>query len=488
MTTVKNKICVYIHSKIESLKFRRWWSIRILYFVMFVNVFTTSSMFTNIYPYLKSLSEDTTDMFYSSTVAAYPFGMFLSSPLLGYWFNRSSTRQPLVLALSIVFLSCASYAYSNRLPGNVAIWVVLVSRFMMGVASGSRSVISAYITVATTVEERSDTMTNLYMTIPLAFTIGPLVGVMFEPLGTEGFTIPLIGLSINIYTSPIIVCALLSVFNLVIIIWFKEFFVTPVTTRNTNTHTSESLGYTELISDSNSSHTQNRPYDRIGFISLAFTSFCSYLLVAATDSFMTPLSMDEFAWTSVQAITYNNILISVGYFFSLFSMYLFNSLLKYAEERLLFLVVIMLISLALFIYIPWPGDLPELAHSPYNLTTELVGCNYVTKPWCLWVPKLHLFQYIIATLMYCVILPIICSASNTIASKVIGPHPPGVLMGILTASLAIGRCIEPIVFMSLYTNYGPQITYAAMDWVVITMILVTLVTYRHLVPYSYTEY
>ena len=90
--------------------------------------------------------------------------------------------------------------------------------------------------------------------------------------------------------------------------------------------------------------------------------------------------------------------------------------------------------------------------------------------------------------MYCVILPIICSASNTIASKVIGPHPPGVLMGILTASLAIGRCIEPIVFMSLYTNYGPQITYAAMDWVVITMILVTLVTYRHLVPYSYTEY
>ena len=483
-TTVSNKMCVFINSKIESLKSRRWWSIRILYSVMFVNVFTTSSMFTNIYPYLKSLNEDTTDLFYSCTVAVYPFGMFLSSPLLGYWFNRASTRQPLVFALSTVILSSAIYAYCNQLPCDVAIWVVLVSRFIMGVASGSRAVISAYITAATTMEERNDAMTNLYSTMPFAFTIGPLIGVMFMPLGTEGFIIPLIRLSINIYTSPIIVCGFLALFNLVILIWFKEFFVTPVTTRNTHTHT-RSLEYTALISDT-SQHTEARPYDRIGFSSLVFTSLCAYLLVATTDSLLTPLSMDEFAWTSVQAITYNNILISMGYFFSLFSMRFFNFLLKYAEERLLFLLVIMLISLAFFIYIPWPGDLPELAQT-VNLTTELVGCNYVTKPWCFWVPKLHLLQYILATLVYCVNLPIIYSESNTIASKVIGPHPPGVLMGMLTASIAIGRCIGPIIFMSLYTNYGPQITYAAMVWVVTCMILITLVTYRHLIPYSYTD-
>ena len=485
MTAIpSNKIYEYVRSMVDSLKSRKWWSIRILYSVMFVNIFTTSTIITNLYPFLKSLNEDTTDLFYSCTIAVYPLGIVLSSPLLGYWFNRSSTRQPLVFALSIVFLSCASYAYSNRLPGNVAIWVVLVSRFMMGVASGSRSVISAYITAATTVKERSDTMTNLYMTIPLAFIIGPLVGVMFEPLGTEGFTIPLIRLSINIYTSPIIVCALLTVFNLVIIIWFKEFFVTPVTTRNTHTDTSESLGYTELISDSNSPHTQTRPYDRIGFSSLAFTSFCSYLLVTTTDSLLTPLTMDQFAWTSVQAITYNNLLISSSCIFSLFSMRLFIILQNYVQERLMFLLVIMLISLAFFIYIPWPRDLPELIQGPTNHTTEMVGCNFELKPWCLWVPKLHLFQFILATIAFCTIFPNIYSASNTIASKVIGPHPPGILMGILTASTGIGRCVGPIIFVSLYSNYGPQITFAALDLVVMSMILVTVVTYKRIAPYS----
>ena len=483
MTAIRsNKIYEHVKSMIDSLKSHRWWSIRILYSVMFVNIFTTSSIFTNLYPYLKSLNEETTDLFYSCTIAVYPLGIFLSSPLLGYWFNRASTRQPLVFALSIVIVSSAIYVYCNQLPGNVAIWVVLVSRFMMGVASASRTVISAYITAATTMEERSDTMTNLYITIPLAFTIGPLVGVMFEPLGTEGFIIPLIRLSINIYTSPIIVCALLSVFNLVIMIWFKEFFVTPVTTRNTHTHT-RPLEYTALISD-NSQHTAARPYDRVGFSSLVFTSFSAYLLVATTDSLLTPLSMDEFAWTSVQAITYNNILISFSCIFSLFSMRLFIILRNYVQERLLFLLVIMLISLAFFIYIPWPRDLPELIHGPANHTTEMLGCDFVQKPWCFWVPKLHIFQYILATIVFCTIFPNIYSASNTIASKVIGPHPPGILMGLLTASTGVGRCVGPIIFMSLYSNYGPQITFAALDLVVMSMILVTVVTYKRIAPYS----
>ena len=236
VANLSNNICGYVRSMIESLKSRRCWSIRILYSIMFSNILTTSSIFTNIYPYLKSLNEDTTDLFYSCTIAVYPLGLFLSSPLLGYWFNRASTRQPLVFASAIVCLSCAIYAYCNQLPGNVAIWVVLVSRFMMGVASGSRAVISAYITAATTMEERSDSMTNLYITVPLAFTISPLIGVMFEPLGTEGFVIPLIRLSINIFTSPIIVCGLLSLVNLVIMIWFRVLCHSSFN-KDTHTHT-----------------------------------------------------------------------------------------------------------------------------------------------------------------------------------------------------------------------------------------------------------
>ncbi|KAI6655753.1 Major facilitator superfamily domain-containing protein 8-like [Oopsacas minuta] len=463
---------------------------------MFVNVYTTACMFTNIYPYLKSLNQDTSDFFYSCVIAVYPLGMFMSSPLLGYWFNISSTRQPIVFVLVLVIISNIIYVYCNQIPGNVAIWIVLISRFLMGVASGCRATISAYVTAATTMEERTGVMTNVYLTIPLAFTIGPLMGLLFEPLGSVGYVIPLIHLSLNIYTCPIIVCACVALINLVLMIWFKEFLVITLTTRNTSKlqkANSKFLEYAALMSESSEQTPPivvNKPYDRIGFWSLVFTSFCAYLLVTINDSLLTPVCMDEFGWTSVQTITFNNLLISICCLLGMGSMRVFTFLVKYVEERSLFLLEIMTLSIAFFLYIPWPGELPELIHpldGSSNSTIEMVGCDYKVKPWCLWVPKIHLFQYILGTIIFCTNFPNVYSGSNTIASKVIGTHPPGLLMGALTAGISVGRCVGPIIFIFLYSNYGPQITFGAMTCVVISMILITLVTYKRIAPYSNFE-
>ena len=488
---ISDNISIYVNTQILSLKSHRWWSIRILYLSMFLNVFTTSCLFTNIYPYLKSLNQDTTDLFYSFVISVYPLGIFLSSPLLGAWFNRNSTRQPIVFILVLVTISSVIYAYCNLLQDKLAIWVVLITRFLMGVGSGSRAVITAYVTAATTTKERTTAMTNLYFSVPLSFMMGPLIGVMFQPLGSEGYEVPLIKLTLNIYTCPILICALLSLLNLVLMVWFKEFLVTPIATRKTSTLWEDKKCPIEceaLISDSTErSAVPTKPYDKVAFGSLVVSSLTSYLLVAINDSLLTPLTMDEFELTSVQAIFYNNILFSICCFVSLFAMRSFNFLKNYAEERLLYLLVMMILSLAFITYIPWPGEIPEPMHKiqgPFNHTTELIGCNYIEQPWCLWVPKLQVFQYIIATAIFCINFPILYLASNTIASKVIGPHPPGVLMGILSASTAAGRCLGPIIFVSIYSRYGPQITFAALEGVVIFMIIVTLITYKRLVPYS----
>ena len=485
-----DNIYLYVNTLKSSLKAHRWWSIRILYLSMFINMFITSCIFINIYPYLKSLNQDTSDFFYSCVISVFPLGIFMSSPLLGAWFNRINTRQPMVFVQMLVIISCIVYAYCSLLPPKLAIWLVMITRFLMGVSSGSRAIITAYVTAATTTQERTSVMTNIYFSVPFAFMMGPLIGVIFQPLGSVGYEVPFIKLHLNIYTCPILVCAVLSVLNLVLMIWFKEFLITPVSTRKAPTlqNMVSPMECEALISDSTEQLAlPNRPYDKIAFGSLVISSLSSYLLVTITDSLLTPFTMDEFSLTSVQAIYYNNILISTSCFLSMFTILSFNFLQKFAEERLLYIVVMTILSLVFFIYIPWPGELPEPLHqiqTTSNLTFELIGCNYIQQPWCLWVPKLHVIQYVIATILFCINFPILYLASNTIASKVIGPHPPGVLMGIMSASTAVGRCFGPIIFVSIYSWYGPQITFAALEGVTIFMILLTLVTYKRLVPYS----
>ena len=491
MTLFKvDTISIYVKTFRISLKSHRWWSMRILYFSMFINLFTTSCIFTNIYSYLKSLNQDTTDIFYSCVISVYPLGIFISSPLLGFWFNKINTRQPIVFVLVLVTLSNIVYVYCNLLPPKLATWVVLVTRFLMGVGSGSRSIITAYATAATTIKERTAVMTNIYFFVPFAFLLGPLIGVMFEPLGSEGYQVPLIKLSLNLYTCPILVCAGLATVNLILMIWFKEFLITPITTRKTYTdqYLVNRMEIEALISNSTEQPAiPNKPFDRIAFGSLVGSSLSSYLLVTITDSLLTPLIMDQYTLTSGRAILYNNLLISLCCCISMFTIRSFHFLEKFAEERFLYLLFMAILSLAFFIYIPWPGDLPEPIHQIQvnsKLTTELIGCNYLQQPWCQWVPKLSVIQYVTATIIFCVNFPMLYLGSNTIASKVIGPHPPGVLMGILSASTAVGRCLGPLIFVPIYSWYGPQITFAGLEGVVIFMILLTLLTYKRLVPYS----
>lgn len=63
-------------------------------------------------------------------VAVNSAGSFLASPLFGWWADRRSTREVLAVSLCVMVGGNIMYSLATN------IWILLVGRFIVGVASG----------------------------------------------------------------------------------------------------------------------------------------------------------------------------------------------------------------------------------------------------------------------------------------------------------------------------------------------------------------
>ena len=104
--------------------------------------------------------------------AGYSFGTFVMSPILGFWSDQRSIKEPLIACLLASFVANIAYSYASALP-NGGQYLVLVTRIVVGgcagasylytrdymivpfTSSGITSVVRSYIVYATTEEERS---------------------------------------------------------------------------------------------------------------------------------------------------------------------------------------------------------------------------------------------------------------------------------------------------------------------------------------------
>lgn len=482
-----------LSERLFSLNQRKWWSIRLMYLVFLISQTNDASKYVYLYPYLRVLNSDVSLVFYSWVVGIVPIGQIIVSPLYGLWYNRVSTRQPIIFNLTLLLLSNILYSCCNLFPPDMAIWMVLVSRLLMGMTNTSRVVINSYITNATTLEERGDAISNLLFGLSVGYVLGPLIGLMCQPIGYPGYTIPYIGVSLNMYTTPGFIIATLAFINLILMIWFREIILNPLTSRKKGRNCFKKSPESDTLLSDNSSTEEREvcnlpqiaPYDKLPLISLGISMLIIYMLFTIADALISPYSMDEFAWTKEKAILYNNVILMISGVSAFFGIIFMKSMLKCISIRMIFLIGFFVMSVSFFLYIPWPGDFPILIHQVgSNGSAEMVGCDYFKQPWCLRIPKLHEFQFFISPIVFFFSLPVIHATTQTLASKIIGPHPPGVIFGLIGTSASIGRGIGPLILVPLYSKYGPQITYASMDGAVVAIILVTILTYRRLVPYG----
>lgn len=215
--------------------------------------------------------------------------------------------------------------------------------------------------------------------------------------------------------------------------------------------------------------------------------------------------MDQFAWSKSEALYNMGILMSVGAIVACITFLAIAPLCKqFAEHHVLLWGGFLPMAIGRLLYIPW-GDAPPVMAIPSNFTQvllqnstilntikqltdpsngttpELVGCP-LSQEWCLTTPALTMTQFLLGYLMTCIGYPIGVTLIQTIFSKILGPRPQGVWMGMITGSGCLSRILGPVCVGFVYTRYGTLPTFAGTAvMMIVAMFWMWLFRYRFII-------
>lgn len=460
--------------------------IRIIYFTMFLMSLGFSIILTGVWPYLDKLDPSAGKEFMGYIVGANPFGQMIFSPLVGWWGNRlGSIRLPLLFSLTVFTLSSACYSMLEIFPIFRKYWM-LGSRFFVGVSSASIAVCRSYLSAATTLKERTGAVSMVSLAQVLGFVVGPGLQAAVTPLGDKG--VPLIPgiLTLNMYTATGWINVLLGVFNCILFL--------PSIFRERRIAAREAMMLHGMESEEET-WKQVRP-DYISTWTLICAFFVLVFNFVLLETLGTSLTMDQFAWTKAEALYYMGILMSVGAVVACVTFVVIGPLCKRFQERKVLMwggFFFMVIGGTL--YFPWGSEPPIIAEeimvTQVNETygnrnnavneTEIVGCPSVQK-WCYYIPAMTVTQFLLGYAFIAVGYPIGVTLIQTIFSKVLGPRPQGVWMGLMTGAGCLSRFMGPVFVSFVYTRYGTIWTFSITTvMMTISMVWLQLVEKR-LVP------
>lgn len=109
------------------------------------------------------------------------------------------------------------------------------------------------------------------------------------------------------------------------------------------------------------------------------------------------------------------------------------------------------------------------------------GCPTVQE-WCLTVPQLPMAQLCVAFLTVMFGYPIAQSMSQGIFSKMLGPKPQGLWMGVLTGVGSFSRITGPIFVSYVYTKLGTYWCFGCLCVFMIVAFIVLVAMFKRLVP------
>ncbi|KAH8397544.1 hypothetical protein KR222_009107 [Zaprionus bogoriensis] len=434
---------------------RRWRSIRIIYFTMFLMSLGFSIILTGVWTYLSELDPSTGKEFMGLIVAANPLGQMIFSPLFGWWGNRlGSIRLPMLLSLVLFTAASALYSSLELFEDNVKYWM-LGSRFLIGVSSANIAVCRSYLSAATRLRERTHAVSMVSLAQVLGFIIGPGLQALVTPLGRTGYVWFWDSVYINMYSAPPWINVLMGIGNFVVFLpfFFHEYKIAAREIMVLQGGTSERETWKAIKPNYYSAWTL-----LVAFFVLVF----NFVLL---ETLGTSLTMDMFAWTKKEALYNMGIMMVVAGVISLFTFLLIDVMCSFFEERFVLIWAgFSLMVLGRLAFIPWGPDPPKTAIA-FNATINpdkdadiYLGCP-IEQQWCPLLPRLTFVQFVIGFALTSIGYPIGVTLIQTIFSKVLGPRPQGVWMGLMTGAGCLSRFMGPVFVGSIYMRLGTYWTF-----------------------------
>ena len=107
------------------------------------------------------------------------------------------------------------------------------------------------------------------------------------------------------------------------------------------------------------------------------------------------------------------------------------------------------------------------------------GCIHC---WCLELRRVTEVQFIIGFTIGICAYPYCVAIIGSLYSKLLGPKPQGLYMGVLTGSGSLARVIGPIFFTRLYQEQGTYVTMSVVAGALVISLLLFVLTYKRFVP------
>ncbi|CAH2084343.1 unnamed protein product [Euphydryas editha] len=429
----------------------RWRSVYVIYFTMFQMSLGFSIVLTGVWPYLDKLQPGTSKEALGLAVGASPLGQLAASPLLGWWANRAgSARAPMLATLALFVLASTLYAQLHLTRPHAHHWM-LAARALVGISSANVAVARSYLSAATRESERTRAVAGASLAQVLGFVVGPALQAAAAPMGPGAPYPPPGDLAprLDMYTAAGWINALLGLVNFLLFLpfCFKEKKIAAREAMLAQGKENEKEALEAIKPDYVSSWT---------LVAAFFILVFNFVLL---ETLATSLTMDQFAWSKKQALEYMGALMSAGALVACAVFALITPLTKIFEERALLLWGgFLLTGLASVFCIPWGPGPPPLAPDALEAGG---GCPQRVQPWCAASRGLSLTQFLLGYTCVSVGYPLGVTLIQTIFSKVLGPRPQGVWMGVLTGAGCVSRALGPVFVSAVYARRGPDATFAS---------------------------
>ncbi|KAI8422029.1 hypothetical protein MSG28_009930 [Choristoneura fumiferana] len=487
-----------------------------------------SIVLTGVWPYLDK-------EVLGLAVGAAPLGQLLCSPLLGLWANRRGPRAPLLGSLALAALGSAAYASLHaarpELPGAPPSGPD-EGRSLL---SPSVAVARAYLSAATLEGERTRAVAAVSLAQVLGFVVGPALQAAAAPLGAGApyGPPPELRPRLDMFTAPGWLNAALAALNLALLLpcCFKERNIAAKEAMRAHHKGSvESLLVKKIEScevllldplgwcvAEAEALALLRP-DRVSSWTLVGAFFVLNFSFVLLETLCTPLTMDQFAWDKAPALRYMGALMSAGAVVACLTFALITPLTRLFQER----------SVATATCLPYALPLPfTICHDGDYLLTRFAtrcccgagscwwgwprccasrggraaaagaggggagtgaggeargGCPADRQPWCLTSRGLTMPQFFLGYAAMSVGYPLGVTLIQTIFSKVLGPRPQGVWMGVLTGAGCVARALGPACVALLYARRGPDAAFGVTAALTFGTLLVLRALYPRLQP------
>lgn len=257
--------------------------------------------------------------------------------------------------------------------------------------------------------------------------------------------------------------------------------------------------------------------DYIALVGVLISFFIILFIYVLIETLLVPMCIDLYAWTDEQAITVVGIGLSIAGALSVIMFTLTSVLTRKFDERKVFIFVgLVPLTVAMLIHFPMGNTYPKMQNCTSHesasefgsFTTVLPNLNFTgfnsslsrhrrhavrddtctdlgcpqEQEWCLYTPIIERPQMAVADVAAVIGYPVAFTLSSSFFSKILGPKPQGVWMGILTSTGSFSRVTGPIFVSYMYTALGTRWTFGILFVVISLTLIIISSLYKRLVP------